>query len=204
MATGRKPNTQDLHLENAAVRLRPSDGAIIVDSEMHTSASNIWAGGDVIGEPMLEALAAKEGATAADNALAGSHKKIDFLSVPSAIFTSPQVTSVGLTEKQAMERYGVCECRTIEMKEVPKALIINETKGLIKIAVNPNKNNRIVGVHILSDIAADMIHEVAIKYQLTVDDIIDAIHIFPTMTEAIKLAATAFKQDISKLSCCAE
>jgi mercuric reductase len=206
MATGRRPNTQDLHLENTDAKLRPSDGAIIVDSEMHTSASNIWAGGDVIGEPMLEALAAKEGATAADNALTGSHKKIDFLSVPSAIFTSPQVASVGLTEKRAMERYGVCDCRTLEMNDVPKALIINETKGLIKMVVDPNENNRIVGVHILANIAADMIHEavIAVKYQLTIDDIIDTIHIFPTMTEAIKLAATAFKQDISKLSCCAE
>jgi mercuric reductase len=94
---------------------------------------------------MLETLAAKEGATAADNAITGSHKKIDFLSVPSAIFTSPQVASVGLTEKQAMERHEICDCRTLEMKEVPKALIINEIKGLIKMVVNPDDNNRIVG-----------------------------------------------------------
>jgi mercuric reductase len=206
MATGRRPNTQDLHLENASVRLRPSDGAITVDSEMHTCAPNIWAGGDVIGEPMLETLAAKEGAIAAENALTGSHKKVDFLSVPSAIFTSPQVASVGLTEKQAMERYGVCSCKTLEMKEVPKALIVNETKGLIKMVVNPNKSNRIVGVHILADKAADMIHEatMAVKYRLTVDDVIDTVHVFPTMTEAIKLVSTAFKQDVTKLTCCAE
>lgn len=206
MATGRRPNTQGLHIENASVRLRPSDGAIVVDSEMHTSAPNIWAGGDVIGEPMLETLAAKEGATAAENALTGSHKKIDFLSVPSAIFTSPQVASVGLTERQAMERYGVCDCRTFEMKEVPKALIINETKGLIKMVVNPSKNNRIVGVHILADKAADMIHEavMAVKYYMAVDDIIDTVHVFPTVTEAIKLVSTAFRQDVTKLTCCAE
>jgi mercuric reductase len=206
MATGRKPNTRDLHLENAAVVLRPSDGAVIVDSEMHTSAPNIWAGGDVVGEPMLEALAAKEGATAADNAITGSHKKIDFLSVPSAIFTSPQVASVGLTEKKAMERYGVCACRTLEMKDVPKALIVNETKGLIKMVVNPDESNRVVGVHIVADKAADIIHEgaMAVKYQLTIDDIIDTVHVFPTMTEAIKLVSTAFKQDVTRLTCCAE
>jgi mercuric reductase len=74
------------------------------------------------------------------------------------------------------------------------------------MVVNPNKNNRIVGVHILADIAADMIHEaaIAIKYGLTIDDIIDTVHVFPTMTESIKLVATAFKQDVKKLSCCAE
>ena len=206
MASGRKPNTADLHLENAGVRLKKEDGAIIANSEMRTTALNIWAGGDVVGEPMLETLAAKEGATAAENALIGSHKKIDLLSVPSAIFTSPQVASVGLTEQQMMERYGYCSCRTVDMKQVPKALTVNETKGLIKMVIDPKKDNRIVGVHILANIAADIIHEavMAVRYRLTIDDIIDTVHVFPTMSEAIKLVATAFKQDIRKLSCCAE
>ncbi|MGI0044871.1 MAG: FAD-dependent oxidoreductase, partial [Nitrososphaeraceae archaeon] len=70
---GRKPNTADLHLENTGVRLRNEDGAVIVNSELHTTAPHIWAGGDVIGEPILETVAAKEGATAAENALTGSH-----------------------------------------------------------------------------------------------------------------------------------
>jgi mercuric reductase len=205
MATGRKPNTADLHLENAGVKLSP-DGAIAVNSEMRTSASHIWAGGDVIGEPMLETLAAKEGATAAENAFTGTHKKIDLHSVPSAIFTSPQVASVGMTEEQMMQKYGYCSCRTLLMNDVPKAITVNDTKGLIKMAVDPKKNNRIVGVHILASIASDMIHEavMAVKYRLTVDDIIGTVHVFPTMSEAIKLVATSFKQDISKLSCCAE
>ena len=206
IATGRRPNTHDLHLENAGVKINEKDGAIMVNSEMRTSAPRIWAGGDVVGTPMLETLAAKEGATAAENALTGSHKKIDFLSVPSAVFTSPQVASVGLTEDMMMERYGYCSCRTLKMTDVPKALIINETKGLIKMAVDPKKKNRILGVHILADIAADMIHEsvIAVKHRLTIDDIIDTVHVFPTMTEAIKLVAISFKQDISKLSCCSE
>ncbi|MGH9990921.1 MAG: mercury(II) reductase, partial [Nitrososphaera sp.] len=177
-----------------------------VNSEMRTSAHHIWAAGDVIGEPMLETLAAKEGATAAVNALTGSHKKIDLLLVPSAIFTSPQVASVGMTEEQMMQNYGYCSCRTLLMKDVPKALTLNDTKGLIKMVVDPGKNNRVVGVHILASIAADMIHEAVMagKYRLTVDDIIDTIHVFPTMSEAMKLVATSFKQDVNKLSCCAE
>lgn len=206
LATGRRPNTADLHLENAGVKLREKDGAIVVNSEMRTSVPHIWAGGDVVGEPMLETLAAKAGATAAENALTGSHKKIDLLSVPSAVFTSPQVASVGMTEEEMMKRYNYCSCRTLLMKDVSKGLTVNDTKGLIKMAVDPKKNNRIVGVHILASIAADMIHEavMAVKYRLTVDDIIDTVHVFPTMSEAIKLVATSFKQDVSKLSCCAE
>lgn len=206
LATGRKPNTADLHLENVGVKLREKDGAVIVNSEMRTTAPHMWAGGDVVGEPMLETLAAKAGATAAENALTGSHKKIDLLSVPSAVFTSPQVASVGMTEEQMMQKYNYCSCRTLLMKEVPKALTVNDTKGLIKMAVDPKKNNRIIGVHILASIAADMIHEavMAVKYRLTIDDILDTVHVFPTMSEAIKLVATSFKQDVSKLSCCAE
>lgn len=195
LATGRRPNTADLHLENAGVKLREKDGAIVVNSEMRTSVPHIWAGGDVVGEPMLETLAAKAGATAAENALTGSHKKIDLLSVPSAVFTSPQVASVGMTEEEMMKRYNYCSCRTLLMKDVSKGLTVNDTKGLIKMAVDPKKNNRIVGVHILASIAADMIHEavMAVKYRLTVDDIIDTVHVFPTMSEAIKLVATSFK-----------
>ena len=204
MATGRRPNTADLHLENAGVKVR-EDGAIIVNSEMRTSAPHIWAGGDVIGMPMLETIAAKEGAVAAENALKNVRKKIDFLSVPHAIFTSPEVASVGLTEEQMLQKMKVCSCRTLLMSDVPKAKTIHKEKGLIKMVAHP-KTGRILGVHILSELAADMIHEavLAVKYKLTVDDIIDTVHVFPTMTEAIKLVATAFKKDVSKLSCCAE
>src|SRR6266487_132238 len=206
IATGRRPNTADLHLENARVKLRENEGAIIVNSEMRTSTENIWAAGDVVGEPMLESAAAKEGSIASENALMGTHKRIDFLSIPSAIFTSPQVASVGLTESQMIQRFGFCSSKTLQMEQVPKALTVNQTKGLIKMVVNPEQNNTIVGVHILADLAADIIHEavLAVKYRLTTDDIIDTIHVFPTMTEAIKLVATSFRQDVKKLTCCAE
>jgi mercuric reductase len=81
-------------------------------------------------------------------------------------------------------------------------LTVNDTEGLIKMAVDPKKNNRIVGVHILASIEADIIHEavMAVNYRLTVDDIIDTVHVFPTMSEAIKLVATSFKQDVSFLA----
>ncbi len=204
MATGRKPNTQDLGLEVVGVKTR-EDGAVKVDREMHTTAQHVWAAGDVIGEPMLETIAAKEGATAAENALRGTHKKIDFLPVPRAVFTSPQVASVGLTERETIEKGYECVCRTVEMSKVPKAITIRETRGLVKM-VAENRTSRILGVHILADNAADIIHEgvLAVKHRLKVDDIIDTVHVFPTMAESIKLVATSFTRDIDKLSCCAE
>ena len=204
LATGREPNTNRLGLETVPVRLR-KDGAVEVDREMHTTAHHVWAAGDVIGEPMLETIAAKEGATAAENALSGTNRKIDFLPVPRAIFTSPQVASVGLTEKEAHERGYECACRTIPMSKVPKAIVIRDTRGLIKM-VAESSTGRILGVHILADNAADIIQEavLAVKHRLTVDDIIDTVHVFPTMTESIKLAATSFRKDIDQLSCCSE
>ena len=204
LATGRDPNTNLLGLEIVPVGLR-KDGAVKVNLEMRTTAPHVWAAGDVIGEPMLETIAAKEGAAAAENALLGTHRKIDFLPVPRAIFTSPQVASVGFTEKQAHEEGYECTCRTIPMSKVPKAIVIRDTRGLVKMVADAS-TGRILGVHILADNAADIIHEavLAVKHKLTIDDIIDTVHVFPTMTEAIKLAATSFRKDIDQLSCCAE
>lgn len=204
MAAGRKPNTEDLGLERAGVQVG-SNGAIIVNEEMRTSSPNIWAAGDVIGEPMLETVAGKEGAIAAENALAGKGKKMDLSAAPHVVFTIPQVASVGLTENEAEEKGITCRCSAIPMELVPKALLAKDTRGLIKMVIDA-KTERILGVHILASLAADMIHEgvLAVKYGMTINDIIDTIHVFPTMTEAVKLVAQSFKKDISKMSCCAE
>ncbi len=204
MSTGRRPNTADLGLEKAGVKV-DKNGAIIVNEEMRTTSSNIWAAGDVVGEPMLETVAGKEGAIAGENALAKKGKKIDFSAVPHAVFTIPQVASVGLTEKQAEEKGITCRCSTIPMELVPKALLANDTRGLIKMVIDA-KTERILGVHILASLAAEMIHEgvFTVKYGMTIDDIIDTVHVFPTMTEAVKLVAQSFRKDISKMSCCAE
>src|SRR6059036_3605665 len=170
LATGRDPNTNMIGLETVPVGIR-KDGAVKVNREMRTTAPHVWAAGDVIGEPMLETIAAKEGATAAENALLGAHRKIDFLPVPRAIFTSPQVASVGLTEKQAHEQRYECACRTIPISKVPKAIVIRDTRGLIKM-VAESSTGRILGVHILAENGADLIHEavLAVKYKLTIDD----------------------------------
>jgi len=204
IATGREPNTRDLGLELVGVGLR-QDGAVRVNREMHTTARHIWAAGDVIGEPMLETIAAKEGATAAENALQGTHRKIDFLPVPKAVFTSPQVASVGLTEKNAEEGGYECACRTVEMSKVPKAITIRETRGLIKMVAEA-RTGRVLGVHILADNAADIIHEgvLAVKYKLTIDDLIDTVHVFPTLAESTKLVAISFRKNLDELSCCSE
>ncbi len=203
-ATGRTPNTDLLDAEKAGVRL-DEGGFVKVNDEMQTSATHVWAAGDVIGEPMLETIAAKEGAVAVNNAFSENKRRINFGEVPRAVFTSPEVASVGLTDAEASGQGIRCTCGILPLDLVPKAQIIADTRGLVKLVAD-SKDKRIVGVHILAPHAADLIQEgvLAVKYKLTVDDIIDTVHVFPTLSESIKLAAQSFYKDIGKLSCCIE
>ena len=91
------------------------------------------------------------------------------------------------------------------MELVPRAVLAKDTRGHIKMVIDA-KTERILGVHIVESLAADMIHEgvLAVKYGMTIDDIIDTVHVFLTMTEAVKLVAQSFRKDVSKMSCCAE
>ena len=125
--------------------------------------------------------------------------------VPRAVFTNPQVASVGLTEEEEMQRFNACACRTIFMDAVPKADVIKETRGVFKMVIHP-ESSKILGVHIVAPNAADLIHEatLAVKFGLTIDDIIDTVHVFPTLSEGIKRVAQAFTRDISVMSCCVE
>src|SRR6058998_1683011 len=100
LATGRTPNTAGLNLQAARVEVKEDQG-VKVDSEMRSTAPDIFAAGDVIGKPMLETVAAKEGYIAAENALADRGLKMDYRAVPHAVFTSPAVASVGPTDAQA-------------------------------------------------------------------------------------------------------
>lgn len=203
-ATGRKPNTENLGLDKVGVKT-DDKGFIIVNNEMQTSAKHVWAGGDVVGNPMLETLAAKEGSIAVENAFTNNKKKINFNEIPSAIFTYPEVASVGLTDKEAIANGVKCRCGVVPFSLVPKANIIGDTRGIIKIVAN-QKTKQILGVHILAPHAADLIHEgvLAVKLNLTVDDIIDTVHVFPTLSEAMKIAAQSFYRDVNRMSCCVE
>jgi mercuric reductase len=204
MATGVTPNTKSLALERVGVTTNRS-GAVVVNEFLQTSVRHIWAAGDVVSRMPLETVAAKEGAIAASNALEKTQKTIGYTTIPHAVFTMPQVASVGLTEAQLMERIGVCACRTVPIAQVPKAKAIGETRGLIKMVIDP-ETSVIVGVHMVAPLAADMIHEatLTVKHKLTVDDLIDTVHVFPTLSEGIKIAAQAFRRDISRMSCCVE
>ncbi|MHA1145918.1 MAG: mercury(II) reductase [Candidatus Helarchaeota archaeon] len=203
VATGRRPNTENLGLENLDLQLGRK-GEIIVNEEMQAT-KNIWAAGDVVGDPMLETVAARQGMIAANNAVSKTKIKMDYRVVPNAIFTDPQLAQVGLTDEVANKQGYNCNCRTIPMEVVPKARAIRDTRGAIKI-VSDNNTRQILGIHVLAVDAADLIHEsiMIIKNNMTIDDVIETIHVFPTLSESIKIGAQSFRRDITKMSCCVE
>lgn len=205
LAAGIRPNTDDLGLEAAGIAV-DERGAIVVDEEMRTSVSHIFAAGDctTLG-PALVTTAAHAAAIAAENALNGAARKVDLSAVPSAIFTDPQVASVGFREGDAEQRGFRVRSQILPFTLVPKALAIRDTRGFVKMVVE-EETQRILGVHMVAPMAADLIHEatLAVRLGLTAQDLVDTIHVYPTLSEALKLVAQAFTRDVAKLSCCAE
>lgn len=203
LATGKTPNTQGLGLDKAEIEITDKL-AIKVNPQFQTTQPHIFAVGDVTNLPIRqETTAGREGTLAAESALNNTQNSIDYETVPWTIFTDPQLAGVGFTEDEQMEKFGTCMCKTVSFKDVPKALILNRTEGLIKMAIHP-KTKQIMGVHILSPNAGELIAQamVLIKNKNTTDDVINSMPMFPTLSEAIKIAALSFTSDISKLSCC--
>ncbi|MGH9358770.1 MAG: mercury(II) reductase [Terriglobia bacterium] len=203
VATGLRPNTQEMGLEKIGVKCDPK-GAVVVNEELRTTVRHIWAAGDVTGRMMLVTVAAYEGGIAAENALIKAHNKMQFDAVPHAIFTDPGVASVGMKELPAQIAGRKVLSTVVPFDHVPKAGVIRDTRGLIKMVVDA-KDYTILGVHILGPEAPDLIHlgVFAIQNKMTVGDMIRTIFVYPTMAEAFKIAAIAFKKDVTKLSCCA-
>jgi mercuric reductase len=204
VATGVRPNTDDIGLAEVGVEIDET-GAVAVDETFQTANPDVYAAGDCIGEPMLKTVAAKETNHAVKNAFGAEGATVDYHAVPKVVFTSPEVTSVGTIEREYVDEHGTCACRTVEMSEVPKAKAVEDTRGLVQV-VKHHETDEIVGVHMVGPRAADMIPEatLAVKFGLTVDDIIDTIHPFPTFSEAFKHACQAFRRDTSTMSCCVE
>lgn len=201
-ATGIRPNTEDMGLEEIGVKLN-GRGFIVTDERQETSVPGVYAAGDVTGVRPLETTAAKQGFNAAHNALRGEAKTIDYDLVPRAVFTDPQVAAVGWTEGREMEELGTCWCRTVPLEAVPKAQAAGDTRGLVKLVVHP-ETRRILGAHAVAANAAEIIHVpvLAMRAGFTIDDLIDTVHVFPTYAEAWKMCAQTFERDPRTISCC--
>ena len=187
VAVGRSPYTEGLGLDKVGVAMEK--GFVKVNDYLETSIPGIYAIGDAIGNYMLAHVATSEGETAAMNVLGQQHKMC-YRSVPRAVYTTPEVASVGMTEQEAKDKYGELQIGRFPFVGCGKALVINETEGLIKIIAD-KKYGEVLGVSILGPHATDLINEaaLAIKMEATFEEIAHTIHAHPTIAESMMEAA---------------
>lgn len=203
VASGTKPNTQKLGLQNIGLALNKT-GHISVNEKMETNLQNIYAVGDVTNTPAFVYTAAFEGKIAVENAFSGAENKADYTSLPWVVFTDPQVAGAGLDEVQAEQQNIPFEVSKIELKDVPRAIAANDTRGFIKLIRN-TETDKLIGARIVAPEGGELIQQLsmAIKYGITVKDLAESFYPYLTLGEGIKLAAITFGKDVSKLSCCA-
>ena len=209
ITTGRRPNTDNINIEKSGVLLGKK-GQVQVDEYLKTNVSHIFAAGDVIGSEISSQMAtpvgSQDGGIVAHNALSDQNQRsVNHRVIPRAIFTDPQIGIVGMTEKEAIAAGHRCWCSAIPMSLVPRAGAIRDTKGVIKMVADA-ETDEVLGVTMVGNSAAEIIHEVAMgmRFHAKLYDFIDLIHIYPTMAEALKIAAISRYKDPAKLSCCAE
>lgn len=191
VATGRRPNTDDLGLEAVGIPCRP-DGAVETTPSFETAHPHIFAAGDIRGHVRkLATIADREGELAAENALRGTRHTMEYLGIAYAILTSPQVASVGLKEEEARAAgYPLRQVDLFLPEELPKA---TADRGWVKLVVAEG-SHQILGVHLLAAKAAEAIHEAIfiVKNNLTVEEVCRTIHVYPSVAESILRAAEAY------------
>lgn len=184
VSIGRALNSDNIGLESVGIN-RGKRGEIIVDNRMETNIKGVYAVGDVIGRIMLAHVASTEGIVAAEN-ICGRDTTMDYSVVPAAIFTSPEIGSVGLRENQAAEKGIKTRIGRFQFRALGKAHAMGEISGFVKIIADAG-TDKILGVHIIGPHASDLVHEaaVAMKAGLTARDIAATIHAHPTLSEGL-------------------
>jgi dihydrolipoamide dehydrogenase len=190
VAVGRKPNTEGLGLTNAGVTV-DERGRVVIDDYFRTNVEGIYAIGDVVRGAMLAHKAEEEGVACADIIKSG-HGHVDYNSIPSVVYTDPEIASVGKSEED-LKAAGV-EYRkgVFPFMANGRARAIAHTEGKVKILADAN-TDRVLGVHIIGPQAGDLIAEaaVAIAFGASSEDIAMASHAHPTLAETLKEAALA-------------
>lgn len=183
VSIGRIPNIDDLGLENCGIEL--IDKKIKVNEYLETNVTGIYAIGDVIGGIMLAHVATFEGLIAVNNILNKNKVKVEYNVIPNCIFSIPEIASVGFTEDELKQKGIKYKIGKFPNLANSRSLIMGETRGFTKIICD--ENNKILGVHIIGPHATDMISEasLAMKNNLTINDLIKTIHPHPTLSETI-------------------
>lgn len=187
VAVGRKPSSANLGLEALGVAMER--GRILVDRGMRTNVKGIYAIGDVTGGMLLAHKAMQEGEVAAENIM-GHRTSLDYNRVPSAVYTSPEVATVGLTEDAARQKGIAYKVGRAEFSSNGKAMGIGEREGFVKFVVDA-KYGEILGCHMVGPHVSDIINEVvvAMEAEATIEGVGRAVHGHPTLAEVVREAA---------------
>jgi len=186
LCVGRKPDLSWLDLNGMGLAIRR--GALHVDERMETNIPGIYAVGDAAGGIMLAHVAMAEGECAAKNAM-GKKSTMNYDAIPSCIYTSPEVGSVGMSEEKAREKFDI-QIGRFPFHGCGKALVLNETYGMVKI-ISEKGSGVVLGVHIIGPHATDMIAEAVLGMSMgvTVNQLAHAVHPHPTLSEAVMESA---------------
>ena len=187
IAVGRRPNTKDLNLHLLGVEVGRR-GEIVTNERMETNVPNVYAAGDVVGKYFLAYTAFEEGITAAENAL-GLNSRVNYSVVPIAIFTDPEVASVGMSEDEARKSLGDVVVSKFPLTANGRALTLDSYEGFVKIITS--KNGRLLGMHMIGPEVSEIIHiaSLIISKGGSVNELLDTLYIHPTVSEAVKEAA---------------
>jgi len=187
---GRRPYSEGLGLGNVGLELNPR-GFLEIDKQMRTSVPNIYAVGDIAGQPMLAHKGSKEGLVAAA-VIAGQPEEYDVKCVPAVIFTAPEMASVGLQESEAKAAGHEIKVGSFPFAASGRAMSLRETDGFIKIVADA-KTDELLGVHMVGPEVTELIAEAALAIEMgaTAEDISRTIHAHPTLPEVMMEAAEA-------------
>ena len=189
-AVGRAPVTDDVGLNLTSIK--PERGFIKVDSMMRTTEPGVYAVGDVIPTPMLAHMASAECVVAVEHIAGKNPQPINYDLTPSATYCYPEVASVGLTEKKAKERGYDVKFTIAPFGAVTKSAISNESMGMIKV-ISDKKYDEVLGVHLIGPHATELLAEacVAMKLEITTEELANTIHAHPTRSEIMHEGAEA-------------
>ena len=182
-ATGRRPNTANLGLETAGVKLNDK-GAIVVDDEYRSSVSSVYAIGDVTDRMNLTPVATAEGTALANNLFNNQSRRVDYRDIPTCIFSQPNLGTVGLTEEQARQEYANIDIYKSRFTSLKHTLTGNSEKTLMKMIVDKD-TDRVLGVHMVGADAGEIIQGIgiALKAGATKATFDATIGIHPTAAE---------------------
>jgi dihydrolipoamide dehydrogenase len=191
IAAGRAPDVEELGLEEAGIE-REESGLVKVDGRLRTSREGVWAIGDMVPGPALAHKASDEGIIAVEDAAGGDPHPIDYRFVPAVTFCHPQVASFGLTEKEARDEGYDVVVGKVPMGAVGAPTVYGDRGGMIKL-VGDAKYGELLGGHIVSVKAADLIEELVVAHDLEggYAEVARTIHAHPTFAEAVNEAARA-------------